>query len=301
MSIDKAIKSILNDSTGSRVGDRDFLPTKKVELLADNVRNALHNQWDAAGRDGAKIYLKLDEEDGSSIFLTGFDGHNKYVGYDSTGFGYIEPSRIESGKPDEKWNSEITLGHVRNNLDEMDRTQVTDLVSRLKKCLTKRSKDRRHSEVKNFVKRFQKACNTDKVEVKTEEKGEDVASDRLGSKKKPDKKGEYSWHTKGNYAVPVKEDFSNALSSFKSAAKTAVGLARKALKPEEGPGKEPHAIIHIAPNKVNRSERKLRNLTRTEEKDCCNTTPREKELEQKALTRGKLALKSKFASPQKPR
>ena len=271
MSINKAIKSILSDSTGARVGDRDFLPTKKKELLREDISNALLDQWDAAGRDAARIYLKIDEADGSSIFLTGYDGHNKYVGYDSTGFGYIEPSRIKNATVDEKWDDQLTLGHIKKNLDEMDRTQVADLVSRLKKCLTKRSKGRRQSEVKNFVKRFQAACAADKakekdeVKVKTEAKGEDVSSDRIGSKKKPDKKGEYSWHTKGNRMSPMKE----AMGRFRHYSN---------IVEEENKDADTEAKSVTEPN-----------------------SPKEKALTQKALTRGDLAVQSKFASSQCPK
>lgn len=213
MSVNKAIQSIIGDSTGTRVGDRNFLPTKRKEFFAEEVRASLKGQWEAAGRDGARIYVKLDEVDGSSIFLTGFDGHNKYVGHDSSGFGYIPSARIENAKLDETWDSQLTLGHIRQNLDEMDKTQVADLVSRLRKCLTKRSKSRRQSEVKNFMKRFQKACAADMAKDKKEDA---VTEQKDDDKKKPDKKGEYSWHTKGNRAVPVKEDFTSSLFRFKT-------------------------------------------------------------------------------------
>lgn len=212
MSVNKAVQSIIGDSTGARVGDRNFLPTKKEDIFAVEIKTALIEQWNAAGRDAARVFAKLDETDGSSIFLTGFDGENKFVGYDASGFGYIPASRIKGAKLDEKWDNNLTLGHIRQNLDEMDKSQVADLVSRLRKCLTKRSKSRRQSEVKNFVKRFQKACAADKAkeekeEVKTEQKNDD--------KKLPDKKGEYSWHTKGNRTVPMKEGFDSAMSRFK--------------------------------------------------------------------------------------
>lgn len=220
MSIDGAINRIIGDSTGNRVGDRNFLPTKKEELFAEDIKTALIEQWSSSGRDAARIFAKLDEADGTSIFLTGFDGENKFVGHDFSGFGYIPAARIKGAKFDESWDNNLTLGHIRQNLDEMDKAQVTDLLSRLRKCLTKRSKSRRQSEVKNFVKRFQKACAADRAkeekEVKTEQKNDD--------KKKPDKKGEYSWHTKGNRTVPMKED---AFSRFKKLTQEAESFKDK--------------------------------------------------------------------------
>jgi hypothetical protein len=209
MSIDKSIKSIINDSIGVRVGDRNFLPAKLESLFDESIKNDLRSQCGAAGRDAARIFVKLDESDGSSIYVTGWDGNSKFVGQDISGFGYIESSRIQTAKIDEKWDNQLTLGHIRKNLEEMDRNQVADLVGRLKKCLIKRSKDRRQSEVKNFVRRFQKACAADKKAEPA------VTEQKDDNKKKLDKKGEYSWHTKGNRSVPVKEEFKSFLSRFK--------------------------------------------------------------------------------------
>lgn len=215
MSIKQTLNEIISKSSGSRLGEHAILPTKKAELFSEDARSFLRSQWDNAGRDAARIFVKLDEEDGSSIFLTGWDGENKFVGQSDAGFGYVDSKRITNAKIDEKWDNQLTLGHIRKNLDEMDRTQVSDLVSRLKKCLTKRSKNRRQSEVKNFVKRFQAACAADKAKEAAKAKAEVKTEAKNDDKKKPDKKGEYSWHTKGNRVVPMKEDFKSSLARFK--------------------------------------------------------------------------------------
>lgn len=213
MSIKQTLNEIINTSGGTRLGEHGILPTKKEELFTVEARESLRSQWDSAGRDAARVFIKLDEEDGSSIYLTGWDGQNKFVGQSDGGFGYVETNRLAKAKIDERWDSQLTLGHVRKNLDEMDRSQVADLVGRLKKCLTKRSKSRRQSEVKNFVKRFQQACAADKA--KEAEKAKLKTEAKEDDKKKPDKKGEYSWHTKGNRAVPMKE----SLNKFKKLMK----------------------------------------------------------------------------------
>lgn len=163
MNFSDAIKRMLNDSDGSRVGDHGYLPIRKTLVLSENVRQNLFNQRNFAGRDGAFIYVKLVEEDGTSLYLTGYDGITQFAGFESDkGFGDIDLDRIEKAKIDDQWDSNFTLGHVRHTISEMEHHQVNDLVSRLKKCLTKRSKSRRQSEVKNFVKRFQAACAADK-------------------------------------------------------------------------------------------------------------------------------------------
>jgi ribosomal protein S20 len=161
MDFNKQIKNLMSCADGSRLGEHDILPSQKKDFLSEDVKAKLRAQWSAAGRDAATIYAKLDEENGASFFITGWDGKGSYAGIESgKGFGYLPVERLQKAKLDESWKDSY-LGHVRQSLSEMERSEVEDLVQQLHRCVTKRSKDRRKSEVKNFIKKFEKMMAKD--------------------------------------------------------------------------------------------------------------------------------------------
>lgn len=157
MTFNDQIKELMKCADGSRLGERDIFPTQKKSFLSEDVKGKLLAQWSAAGRDAATVYAKLDEDSGNSYYVTGWDGKDSYVGFEAgKGFGYLPATRLESAKLDEAWDASTPLSHVRRDLSEMEQSEINDLLATLKRCVTKRSKDRRKNEVKNFIKKFEK-------------------------------------------------------------------------------------------------------------------------------------------------
>jgi len=228
-----SIEKILATANGTRVGGRELLPGKKTDFISEDVKQKLLDQWDGAGRDAAKIYLKFVEENGTDLYVTGWDGYGNFVGYESDkGFGYIQSSRLQGAKLDEKWDTDINLGLVRQNLEEMDRGQVAELVKSLHKRLSKRGKHRRMGEAKNAMKHILK-CMSQTESKHEKNEGNSWRSDAMVSKEtkklrqagaKPlvgkgksepnGKDGMYA--TKRNQMGPVKsESFSESLARFR--------------------------------------------------------------------------------------
>lgn len=180
-----SIEKILATANGNRIGGRELLPGKKTDFISEDVKQKLLDQWDGAGRDAAKIFLKFIEENGTDIYITGWDGFGNFVGYESDkGFGYIPSSRLQGAKLDEKWDTEINLGLVRKNLEEMDRSQVADLVKNLHKRLSKRGKHRRYNEAKHAMKHILNAMSQSMSQTpsQTESEGNSWRSDAMVSK-----------------------------------------------------------------------------------------------------------------------
>lgn len=199
---DKNLKKLIQECTGDRVGRGSILPPEQVTLFPKPITEGLENQWSDSGRDRSKIYARIVETSGSELYLTGWDGKDTYIGYESDkGLDYIPASRIRLGASDPDWNTEITLGEVRQTLDEMDRHKVNELLSGLRKNVTKRQKSRRCNEAKNFINRF--------ISINA------APVDQMEEVKKP-KKVKFSVETPGNTVKPVKgEAFESAMSKFK--------------------------------------------------------------------------------------
>lgn len=166
MTFNDQIKNLMKCADGTRLASHDILPASKKDFLSEEVKGKLLAQWSAAGRDAATVYVKLDEENGASFYVSGWDGKGTYAGIETgKGFGYLPTSRLQKAKLDEQWSDKY-LGHVRETLAEMERSEVEDLVQTLRRCVTKRSKDRRASEVKNFIKKFEKMMAKDAAKEK---------------------------------------------------------------------------------------------------------------------------------------
>lgn len=205
----KSIEEILGFNSARRAGRGSILPPKDSSILSESIRVELKNQWEASGRERARVLVKLTETTGKDIFLTGWDGENTFVGYEpEKGLGYISASRVLTADISKDWNSETTLGDIRQNLDEMDRKHVQELVKGLQKSVTKRAKYRRVNEAKNFLNKFLSIHNTPMEPMpQTEE-----------TKTKPKKKSDksFSVETPGNYMTLTKdESFTGALNKFR--------------------------------------------------------------------------------------
>jgi len=170
-------------SSGKRLTEKSFIPEKKASIISEDLRKNLKDQWNFSGRDASRVFVRLTESDDNLIYLTGWDGQDTYVGYTNDGFGYINSDRIESAKLDQDWNTEMTLGNIRN-LEEMDKHQVQSLVEKFRKDIIRREKRRRFSEAKNFMRKYSQQMSDEVNEAKEPKK---------------EKKKEYNWHTPGNY------------------------------------------------------------------------------------------------------
>lgn len=204
MNEDKVINDMLFAVSGSRLGDRDVLPTQKRDFISEDTKKHLLGQWSSAGRDAALVYAKLVESDGTAFYVTGWDGKNAYAGFEAgKGFGYLPASRLQRAKLDESWSPDATLGFVRQSLCEMEQTEISDLLDKLKRAVTKRSKGRRKNEFKNFIKRFEKMA--DQVADAPEEPAEPVSESMAEKAKHSERRANFFKHRGRN--APVKRGF----------------------------------------------------------------------------------------------
>lgn len=154
---DKTIKGILQDAGSGRAGGRDKLFVDKDQFLDPETCGHLQEQWQSAGRDNARVYAKLLDENDSPYYLTGWDGHRTYVCYTESGLRYINHRKIQNYKLDEEWDDNTLLIHVRAPIlkEEMERGDVDALLSRVRRNLIKSGKKRRRGRLKTMEKYFQ--------------------------------------------------------------------------------------------------------------------------------------------------
>lgn len=214
---DKQIKRLVELAKGN---DHRQVPNKIESFPSVEVKKLLREQWTDSGRSLSKIFLKLTEENGNDLYLTGFDGNKTYVGYSSSdGLEYISQDRVVNSKEDSDWETETTLEAVRQNLEEMTKHQVKDMLTTLKENVTKRSKNRRVTEAKNTLNKFLALSNSPLTPmVQTDE-----AKQLL-------KKRAFSMYTPGQVSKPVKTEsaLSKATNRFKN-----LGEANKAPEIQE--------------------------------------------------------------------
>lgn len=173
------IQDFIRDSSGARVGRPDRLYSAKKTFLPEAISRALHEQWNAAGRDNARILARFTEADGSNPhYVTGWDGESHFVAYTETGLSYVSDRRLQKLKLDEAWDTNKRLVDVRTPLlrENMERSDVDALLSRVRQDMIKSSKDRREARFVGAT-RFFEADNKKKTTAKTPYK----ASDAVGA------------------------------------------------------------------------------------------------------------------------
>lgn len=154
---DKTISGILQDAGGGRAGGRDKLFADKDKFLSAETGQQLRDQWQSAGRDNARVYAKLLDENEKPHYLTGWDGRGTYVCYTESGLRYIGHRKIQSFKLDEEWDDNTLLIHVRSPIlkEEMERGDVDALLGRIRKNLIKSGKKRRRGRIRSMEKYFE--------------------------------------------------------------------------------------------------------------------------------------------------
>ena len=157
MDIKTAIAEILHNATGKQAGGREYLVTPKRSFLEDKVATVLKQQWTSAGRDRARVMMRLSEDDGSNPhYVTGWNGKDTFVCMTETGLTYVDHRKLEKLKHDAEWNSETRLIEVRTPLlkENMERADVDMLLDRIRRTLTKSGKKRRKGRLRNMEKFF---------------------------------------------------------------------------------------------------------------------------------------------------
>jgi hypothetical protein len=164
------IDGILYNATGKRASGREYLVTPKQAILTPEAATTLKEQWNSAGRDNCLVVMRLAEADGSSPhYVTGWDGHETFVCMTETGLVYTSYHKLTKLEQDAEWNPETRLIEVRQPLlrETMERSDVDMLLDRVKKCLTKSSKKRRKSRLRNMEKFFgEDSCSAGKAPKK---------------------------------------------------------------------------------------------------------------------------------------
>ncbi len=221
---DKEIKRIVELAKGN---DHRQVPNIIESFPSQEVKKLLKEQWTDSGRAMSKVFVKLTENDGNELYLTGWDGNETYVGYSSQdGLEYLSQERIRDSDLDSDWDSETTLEAVRQNLEEMTKHQLKDMLHVLKTKVTKRAKNRRVNEAKNTLNKFL-ALSASPIEplIQTEEA------------KKTSKKRIFSMYTPGQVMKTQKTEsaLSKAANRFKNLgeankAPEIQDLAKKILK-----------------------------------------------------------------------
>ena len=140
------ITSFLHDATGGNAGGRHKLTLEKKTFIQEGVAKALRDQWNAAGRDNASVFLRLTESDGKNPHhITGWDGKDTFVCFTESGLTYVPYRKLQGMLIDEKWDPKTRLVQVRAPLlrKTMEQTTVEALLhkARTTKVEEKDSKD----------------------------------------------------------------------------------------------------------------------------------------------------------------
>lgn len=108
------ITSFLHNATGGNAGGRHKLTLEKKTFIQEGVAKSLRDQWNAAGRDNASVFLKLTEADGKNAhYVTGWDGKDTFVCFTESGLTYIPYRKLQGMVIDETWDTKTRLVHVR--------------------------------------------------------------------------------------------------------------------------------------------------------------------------------------------
>jgi hypothetical protein len=151
------VSDILFKATGNRASGREYLVAAKRAILSPEASVTLKEQWNSAGRDNASIVMRLTEADGSNPhYVTGWDGRETFVCMTESGLTYANYHKLTKMTQDADWDTTTRLIEVRQPLlrETMERTDVDMLLDRIKKTLTKSSKGRRKSRLRNMEKFF---------------------------------------------------------------------------------------------------------------------------------------------------
>jgi len=157
MDVKNAVAGILRDATGKRTSGRELLVAPTRSYLDADVAAILKEQWRSAGRDRARVMMRLSEANGANPhYVTGWDGKSTFVCMTETGLTYVDQRKLERLKHDSDWNSEIRLVEIRAPIlnENMERADVKMLIDRIKRTLTKSGKKRRKGRLRNMEKFF---------------------------------------------------------------------------------------------------------------------------------------------------
>lgn len=157
MDAKNAIDEILRDACGNRASGREMLVRPKQAYLTPEAASVLKEQWQSAGRDNANVVMMLSEEDGTNPhFVTGWNGKDTFVCLTDTGLTYVDQRKLEQMKVHEQWNPATRLIELRAHqiTEDMERSDVDQLLDRIKRTLTKSGKIRRKGRLRNMEKFF---------------------------------------------------------------------------------------------------------------------------------------------------
>jgi len=160
MDAKNAIDEILRDACGNRASGREMLVRPKQSYLTPEAASVLKEQWQSAGRDNASVVMMLSEEDGSNAhFVTGWNGKDTFVCLTDTGLTYVDQRKLEKMKVHEQWDPTTRLIQLRAHqiTEDMERSDVDQLIDRIKRTLTKSGKVRRKGRLRNMEKFFSAA------------------------------------------------------------------------------------------------------------------------------------------------
>jgi len=159
------IDGILYNATGNRASGREYIVAPKRAILTPEAATTLKEQWTSAGRDNTFVVMRLAEADGSNPhYVTGWDGHETFVCMTNSGLTYSSYHKLMKLEQDSDWSPETRLIEVRQPLlrETMERSDVDMLLDRVKKTLTKSSKKRRKSRLRNMEKFFSEDSSSSK-------------------------------------------------------------------------------------------------------------------------------------------
>lgn len=137
------IDSFMLDATGGNAGGRHKLTLEKKSFIPAETAKALREQWNAAGRDNASIFLRLTEADGSNPHhVTGWDGKDTFVCFTESGLSYVPYRRIQGLKIDESWDPKTRLIHVRTPVlrQNVEKTTVESLLTKARGVVESKDK-----------------------------------------------------------------------------------------------------------------------------------------------------------------
>jgi hypothetical protein len=143
-SLDGTLGDFIRDANGGRVGGRDTqVFAEKHGLGSKSTMKALREQWKAAGRNNAQVFLRLTEADGSNPhYVTGFDGKGTFVCFTENGLQHVSIGKLQKLKLDENWNAKTLLMHVRApyHQENVTRDGVDAMLAAARKVVTEDDK-----------------------------------------------------------------------------------------------------------------------------------------------------------------
>lgn len=196
-SLDGTLGDFIRDANGGRVGGRDTQSlAEKHGLASKTTMRALREQWRAAGRNNAQVFLKLTEANGSNPhYVTGYDGKGTFVCFTEQGLQHISLGRLQKMKLDEGWNAKTLLMHVRQpyHQENVTRDGVDAMIQAARTPITEDKKGSVDTPYEKTATGPQKAPDHWHGAPPAAPGGPPSAGKAPAANAKPDKSSNYAW------------------------------------------------------------------------------------------------------------